>query len=123
MAEIFGLDVQALVAEAIQSAGGLTAAVLVKAVPGGRDTSNPTVLLASTTTRHTLELAVETKQSRRPGSVVSETLLICTIITGTISPPAVPAVNDTIEVGGVSYTLIQLLQADPAGATHAFEVQ
>ena len=122
MAELFGLDIQSIVAEAIQAGGGLTASTLTKSTGGGRDPNQPTVLLAPSITTHTLEAVVEARQVRLQGTAVAETKLVMTMITGTISPPAVPAVNDRVELAGIIYTLVTLLERDPAEATYQFEV-
>ena len=121
MPTVFGLDIAGIVAEAIAAAGGLTPAVLTQTIPGGRDPDNPTRFLSPTTTTHTLEAAIGTEQIRREGSATSESRLVCTIIAGSISPPTVPAVNDTIVLAGITYTLAQLIQEDPASAAYVFE--
>ena len=122
MAEIFGLDIQAIVSEAINAAGGLTVGVLVKTVEGARDSTRPTLKAAPTTTRHQLQAAVETKQVRRDNTAVAETVFVATIIGGSISPPAVPVVGDLLELADITYKLSQLRSADPAQAVYEFQV-
>lgn len=122
MPDIFGLDIQSMVADAIDAAGGLPAGTLIKSAGAARDPDNPSRRAAPAETRHALQAVVEAKQVRREGTAVAETRLVMTIIGGSIVPLAKPAVNDRIELAGITYTLTELVSADPAEATFAFAV-
>ena len=113
MGDIFGLDVQSLIAEGIQAAGGLNVAVLVKGGGTERDPNNPSRLVSAAGSRHTLEAAVDRRQRRIGDSLTSETVLVVTMVAGTITPAATPEPDDRIEIGGKVYTLVRLLEARP----------
>lgn len=123
MAEIFGLDIQAVIAEAVTAAGGLTDGTLTKITAGARDASRPTQRSSDSVTTHTFQGAVETRQARLGDSAVAETVLTVLIIRGTVTPLAVPEVNDTVTLNGVTYTLVELLSRDPAEATDRYRVR
>ena len=118
---IFGIDVQALVSEAVAGAGGLPAGALTKTIAGARDPDHPSRLLDPTTTTHALQAVVERRAVRRAETDVAESTLVMTIIAGSITPVAIPAVNDRVTLDGRDYTLVELLEVDPAEATYQFE--
>ena len=122
MAELFGVDISELIAEAIASAGGLTASTLTKAGTITRDPANPARTLQPTTTSHTLEAVVEAKTVRVGESAIPETRYIATLIAGSITPETIPEPNDQLSLDGRTYTLGRLISRDPASATYQFEV-
>ena len=54
-------------------------------------------------------------------SLTSETILVVTMVAGTITPAATPEPDDRIEIGGKVYTLVRLLELDPAEAVYEFQ--
>ena len=120
MANVFGLDIQSVLAEAIQAAGGLNTAVLIKG-RGERDPNNPSRLVSTAGSRHSLEALVERRQRRIGDSLTNETVLVITMVAGTITPTATPEPDDRIEIGGKVYTLVRLISLDPAEALYEFE--
>ena len=122
MTDIFGIDVRGIVAEAISAAGNLQTGVMTRTTPGARDPDHPGRQRLPTTQRFTLQAIIESKAVRESGSGVVETKPVMTIIGGSIAPPATPAVNDTVLLAGITYTLLRLISADPAQAVFEFEV-
>ena len=123
MPQVFGLDIASIVSEAVQAAGGLSAATLIKTGDSTRNAADPGTRIAPSISRHQLEAVIETKSRRDRDTAVAETMLVLTIIAGSIVPVAVPAVNDRVELEGSIYTLTRLIALDPAGATYQFEVR
>ena len=119
---IFGIDIAELVADGVAAAGGLPAASLRKVSRAGRDAANPTLAGTSTTTTHACEAVVEAREIRDEGAALSRTVAVATIIGGSISPVAVPAVGDELVLDGTAYKLVRLVSADPAEAAFEFEV-
>ena len=122
MATIFGIDLQELIADAVAAAGGLNPGVLTKSIAGGRESDNPTRAVAPTTTEHTLEAVVESKAVRLEGSDIASVRPVMTIVGGSVTPLAEPEVNDTVTIGGLTFTLNRLISVDPAKAAYEFEV-
>ena len=123
MAEIFGLDLQSLIAEGINAAGGLPPGTLYRKGARTRDAANPSQLSAIAETPYQLQAVVERRQYRREGSAITETRLVMTIIGGSLVPLTVPEAGDRVEVDGGSYVLEELLRSDPAGAAYEFRVR
>ena len=120
---ILGIDIASLVAEAISAAGGLVDGTLIKTrAGGGPDPDNPSRTLASTEDRHTFQGIVEAKALRHPDTGVVDYRSVMLIVGGSVSPPAIPAVNDRAELAGITYQLTNLVSRDPAGAAYEFEV-
>ena len=73
-------------------------------------------------TAHAVEAVVEQREVRDAGASIGRSIPVITIIGGSISPPAVPSVNDELTIAGATYKLLRLVRADPAGAVYEFEV-
>ena len=119
MVELFGLDIAKVVNDEVTNAGGVRSGTLVKSIPGVRgadltDGTNPT------STTHTFKGFVQTKENRRPGQVGAAALSVVAILGASVSPVAVPEVNDEATVDGVTYVLVELLSRDPAEALYEF---
>ena len=106
MADLFGIDIAGLVADAITGAGGLNAGMLLR----GTDT-------------YTFQGFVAVKEVRVPDTLVAEARPVLTIIGGTLTPAVEPAVNDQATIGSITYDLVRLLRRDPASAVYEFEVR
>lgn len=118
MADLFGLDIASILADGFAAAGGLRPGTLTKVTPGTRtDISGGT---NPTETTHTFQGFVEQKAVRRSGVVAADNMSVITILAASISPATVPAVNDTAEIDGTTYTLVELLEEDPASAVFIF---
>ena len=123
MAELFGLDIAALVADGIAAAGNLQEGVLTKTVAGERDADDPTAEIPTTETTHTFQGFLEFREFRRPDTLIPERTPILTILGASITPAAIPGVNDSAALGGLTLQLTFLLTRDPAGAVYEFQVK
>ena len=123
MAELFGLDIRALVGEAIEAAGGLPQGSLTKTEIGDNP-NDPTVVAVPIVTTASFQGFVSTRNIRRGDTLIVDTASILTIISYSILPASfVPAVNDNAVLDGTTYELIRLIVNDPADAIYEFQVQ
>ena len=123
MADLFGLDIAGLVADSIAAAGNLQDGALIKFTQGARDANDPTAEIPVTETSHVFQGFLEFREFRRPDTLIPERTPVLTMLGGSISPAAVPAVNDAVELAGVRYQLTFLLTRDPAAAVYEFQVK
>lgn len=121
MTKLFGLDIARLVDQSIRSAGGVLSGTLVRSVPGTRTSGDLAGGLQPTTTTHSCRGFVETRQSRRSDSTVPVSYPQVSVLGASVTPAAVPAVNDLVTFGGRRYRLLELLQSDPAEALYVFK--
>ncbi len=123
MPNFFGIDIAGLVNSSIAGAGGVRPGTLTKTVPGSRTVGDPTAGTNPTTTSHSFSGFAETREARRPGQVGASSMAVVTVLGASVSPAAVPEVNDTATIDGVVYVLVELLSGDPAGATFEFRAR
>ena len=130
MPNLFGLDIAKLVADGIAQAGNLRPGTLTHVVgPGARDPNNPNAGRQPVTTTHSFQGFVEVRAVRRDDTLIAEPRPILTILGATLNPPidfpAGPDVDlgDKATIDGMTYTLVRLIERDPAGATYVFEVR
>ncbi len=121
MAELFGLDMQKTIADALK--GQLRPGTFLRVTPGTRTAADPTAGTNPEEVKHTFEGFVEKREVRRPGAVDTRILTVLTVIAGSISPPAVPEVNDEVTLDGASYQLLELLSLDPGEAVYEFRTE
>ena len=107
MAELFGIDIAELVAEAIDGAGGLQPGTLIKG--GGM--------------RHAFQGFFQLQQIRETETLVVATIPVLTIIGNSLPAGIVPEVNDGAEHADIRYDLVRLISRDPAAAVYEFEVR
>lgn len=122
MTKLFGLDIDKIVNSAIVSAGNVRKGTLTKIIPGTRGT-NPTAGTNSSTTTHTFNGFIERKSVRRSGAVASANMSVLSILGASVNPTAKPSVNDKALLDGTTYTLVELLEVDPAEALYEFGVE
>ena len=120
MVELFGLDIAKVVNDEVTNAGGVRDGSLAKQIPGTRTGGSLTGGTNPTTTTHTFKGFVQTKEVRRSGQLGAGALAVVAILGASISPVAVPEVNDEATVDGVTYVLVELLSRDPAEALFEF---
>jgi len=108
---LFGLDLAGIVSGALQSAGGLTAIVLLKRTPREVETASPAHGSRSITTR------IEGRGTFEGGKVL---LLGASLVSA--GARVVPEEGDAIEVAGVAYEINGPIEGDPAGASWSFAV-
>lgn len=123
MVELFGIDIAQVVADSIAGAGGVRPGSMTKVTPGTRTPGDLTDGTNPTTTAHTFQGFVETKEARRDGQVGAGIMAVVTVIGASVVPLAVPEVNDTVVIDGVTYTLLELLSRDPASAVYEFAAE
>lgn len=123
MPNLFGLDIASLVNKSLKSAGGVRPGTLVRSVPGTRTTGALGGGVQPVETSFRFSGFVETKQDRRPDSTVPVSYPRVSILGASLSPATEPAVNDVASVDGRSYRLLELLEADPAGALYVFKAE
>ena len=108
MAELFGIDIASLVADALDQAGNLQPGTLIK---------------QEDETEHSFQGFVELRTIRRADTLIVEPVPIMSIIGASISPAVVPDVNDRAEIADITYDLVRLRGRDPASAVYEFEVR
>jgi len=123
MVELFGIDIAKVVNDSITGAGGVRPGTLTKVTPGTRTGGSLTGGTNPTTTSHSFQGFVETKEVRRDGQVGAGIMAVVTMLGDSVSPTAVPTVNDTVLIDGVTYTLLELLSRDPAEAVYEFAAE
>lgn len=120
MANLFGLDIAKLVSQSISAAGGLRSGNLTKYSNTTRTGGNLTAGLNPSSTTHTFDGFVESREVRRPNQIGATSVTVISILGDSITTATVPKVNDKVSIDGTSYTLIELLELDPAGAVYEF---
>lgn len=124
MANLFGLDIAGIVNNAISSAGGVRPGILTKTTPGTRTPGDLIGGTNPTMTTHSFQGFVEQKSERRAGQVgASLGGQTVSILGASVSPAAVPAVNDSVTIDSVTYNLVELVSRDPAEALYEFGAQ
>jgi hypothetical protein len=123
MPSLFGIDIAKTIADNIAAAGDVRSGTLTKSSAGARTPGDVTAGNNPTTSTHSFKGFVETRAQRREGSQVPEGMGVVTILGATVSPAAVPAVNDVATIDGDSYTLLKLISRDPAAAVYEFMVE
>lgn len=124
MADLFGLDIAGIVNDAITQAGGVRPGTLTKTTPGTRTPGDLTGGTNPTTTTHTFQGFIDQKAERRKlqiGSTLEARAV--SILGASVSPEAIPEVNDTVEMDGNTYMLVSLIGRDPAEALYEFDAQ
>ena len=123
MGKLFGLDIARIAADALDAAGGLPEGTLTKSVPSGRNPSDPTAGQRTIETTHTFNGIRETRAIRREETLITNHVPVVTIIGASVTPAAVPEVNDKVSIDGFAGELVRLIRADPAGASYEFEAR
>lgn len=119
MPDLFGLNIGKIVNDALTSAGGLVAGTLTSYTPGTRST-NKTDGTNPTSTSHTFQGFVE-QEEVRDGTVGSVNRSTVSIMGASLDPVVAPKVNDQVVIDGGTYTLVKLIDLDPAEALYKFE--
>ncbi len=120
MADLFGLDIAGIVNDAMVEAGGLRPGTLTRITAGTRTPGSLTAGTNPTPTTHSFEGFVERREVRRGGQVGASAEPVVTLLGASVSPTAVPQVNDRVTVDGQTFTLVELLERDPASAVYEF---
>lgn len=118
---LFGLDIASIVDSSIASAGGVLPGTLLRSVPGSRATGNLSGGNNPTTESYAFRGFAETTGSRRSGSTTASVMSTVSILGASV--PVVPAVNDEAQLEGKTWTLLELVERDPAGALYVFRAE
>ena len=121
--ELFGLNIAEIINDAVNDAGGLTPGKLTHLTIGARDVSNPTGGTNPTETIHIFQGIISKKQIKRDNQVSAFFETTISILSDSLKPGVVPAVNDFVDMGGIRYTLIELLSVDPSLANYKFKAE
>ena len=120
MPDLFGLDIQGIVATALASSGNLRPGVLTHYLEVRRSATDPTETTDDPATTHAIQGFVAVVQRRSETELESRNERILTIIGGSIVPFVDPVKDDKVELDKIIYTLGDLRGVDPAKAVYEF---
>ena len=124
MPNLFGIDIQGILANALAATGGLVSGTLTHYEEAERDPDDPTLQTAPTSTEHTIQGFVNVAHRERlrgqEAVLYQRNEQIATIVGGSIVPFVEPAKGDVVTFDGKSYTLGDLRSSDPAQAVYEF---
>lgn len=123
MPRLFGLDIAGLVNNAIGSAGGVRPAVLYQTLNSLRTAGNLTGGNNAQTVPHNCQAFVDSSTERRTGTLTTEGGDFVSILGASISPPAIPKPSDQVLLDGVTYTITEIAEVDPAQALYRCRVE
>ena len=121
MAKLFGIDIAKVVNDSIASAGGVLTGTLTRATSGTRDVSDLAAGTNPTEATYKFKGFVTTAGERRPGSTSASSISTVSILGASIS--VVPEVNDEVNIEGTDWTLLELVERDPAAALYVFRTE
>lgn len=121
MANLFGVDIAKEIANAFS--GELKSGVLHKKTPGTRTAGSLTAGTNPASADHTFEGFDELREVRREGQVSAESMVTISIFGASVDPLVVPEVNDEVTLESITYTLVELIERDPASALYVFAAQ
>ena len=124
MPKLFGLDIAKIVNASIAAAGNVRPGVLHHSGPPYiRDPDNLTAGLVPTESTHDVRGFAETSEVRRPDQVGTLVRSVLYILGESVNPKIVPVVNDKVVMDGTTYSLVELLELDPASALYKFRAE
>lgn len=118
---LFGLDIARIVDRSIAGAGGVLTGVLRRDDPGTRDAADLAAGRDLTPATYPFRGFAETAGERRPGSQTASSVSTVSILGASIS--TVPQVNDVVTLEGKDWTLLELMERDPAAALYVFRAE
>jgi len=121
MGKLFGIDIAGVVASSIAGAGNVRPGVLKRIVPGSRTTGSLAAGTNPVTTEFPFRGFKVVTSRREKGQVGAGTMSIVSILSASLS--VVPEVNDLVTMDGDTYTLLELLELDPAEAIYEFHAE
>ena len=123
MVDLFGTDIRGIVADAINSAGGVVPMTLNKISTPTIDSGNVTGDDNPTPTPIACQGFLENANVRRiNGTLVPIEGELLTIIGGTLPDGTAPESGDTATILGRTYEIVGIVEVDPAEATYEMEV-
>lgn len=115
MPDLFGIDIAQEIADAFS--GQLVPGTLTKRNTGTRTPGTLTGGTNPTETAHSFEGILEIRTVRRGDQIGAEPISVLLIIANSVSPAAVPDVNDRVTFEGLELEITEILERDPAAAT------
>lgn len=119
MPDLFGVDIAGEIASAFS--GQLRTGTLTKVTAGVRTPGNLTGGTNPTTADYTFEGFIDTGTQQRRQGLATVKGQYLSILGGSVS--VVPEVDDLAILDGVTYTLVELEEEDPAAALYKFRVE
>lgn len=114
---LFGLDIAGMVQQEIGS--GMPSIVLTKRTPAGRDETNPNKMKPDTETTHRGNgFRGEFEESAFMGTTVRRTDALIHVFAESLEGGVVPGKGDSIELGGETWKIEDIVGVDPAGAVY-----
>ena len=129
MAKLFGLNIAGIVNSSIAAAGGVHPGVLTRTTAGTRDPANLAGGTNPTSASYSFKGFAEVEGDRREGTTVATSGGTVTILGASVKPIGAaaaidgPEVNDVVVLEGVTYTLSELVERDPASAAYVFSAE
>jgi len=119
--KLFGVDIAKVVNTSIAAAGGVLSGTLTRATSGTRTPGNLTGGTNPTPVTYPFKGFTETAGERRPGSAVASSISTISILGDSITIE--PEVNDEVTIDGTDWTLLELVERDPAKALYVFKAE
>jgi len=121
VADLFGLDLAGIVADAIGAAGGLRPATLIRVYPGSRVPGALTGGTHPDPVSYTTEGMVQTSTTADPGTLTNRTTTTVTLLGRDLQLAGVePLVGDRVTIDGLTYELTGPVSSDSSGAVYQF---
>ena len=121
MPDLFGLDIAGIINTEIANAGGVRSGTLTKETPGTRTPGDLAGGTNPTSVAYTFNGFVEQKATA--GDLTQMSMAVVTILGASVTPTAVPEVNDRVLIDGITWELVELLSRDPAAAVYEFRAE
>ncbi|AKQ75848.1 hypothetical protein FDH82_gp58 [Roseobacter phage RDJL Phi 2] len=119
--KLFGVDIAKIVNTSIKNAGGVLDGTLTKATAGTRTPGSLTGGTNPTDATYAFKGFTETAGERRPGSTTASSISTVSILGDSCA--AEPEVNDEVTIDGTDWTLLELVERDPAKALYVFKAE
>lgn len=121
MPDLFGVDIAQEIADAF--AGQLVTGTLVKVTPGTRTPGSLTGGTNPTPANYAFEGFLDNGSEKRVAGLAPLDGEFMSILGNSLTSGIVPAVNDRATLDGKTYTLVELVERDPAAALYKFRVE
>lgn len=120
MPDLFGLDIAGIIADSIESAGGVLSGKLFKVTSTDRTTGALTGGTNPINKGHAFKGFYDDRQLRTlPESLVQQDSRMIVLLGATIEGGVVPTPGDSILLEGDETTIDRIIERDPAAATYS----
>ena len=124
MPNLFGLDIAAIVNNAITSAGGVLDITLIVVRAGTRDSGDITGGVQPVDTPVAAKGFLENKTDVRIGeTIITQGGQFVSILGNSIATGVEPKTNDKVTVEGTTYRIVEVTERDPAGALFVCRIE